>query len=129
MLKRNEVLLGLQSSLARKIKIPNVLVDDILTLDANKAPFLVIRPSNTEIRATNSDTWKHAMSLEFEILAPSKDLADHLLEQVLEELEIFSAAHKDPKGIRVEKVEIAATPLYALILELDMVFFTPSFRS
>ncbi|GMT38525.1 hypothetical protein [Helicobacter bizzozeronii] len=127
MLKRNEVLLGLQSVLTRKIKIPNILVDDILTLDASKAPFLVIRTTDTEINATNNDTWKHAMALEFEILAPSKDMADHLLEQVLEELEIFQA-HKNPKSIRVEKVEIAATPLYSLVFEMDIIFFTPSFR-
>ncbi|WP_120952216.1 hypothetical protein [Helicobacter sp. L8] len=128
MLKRNEVLLGLQSVLARKIKIPNVIVDDILTLDANKAPFLVIRTTDTQISAPSNDSWKHTMELEFEILAHDKEMADHLLEQVLEELEIF-AAHKNPKGIKVEKVEIASTPLYSLVLEMEIIFFTPSFRS
>ncbi|WP_104751325.1 hypothetical protein [Helicobacter salomonis] len=129
MLRRNEILLALQSALQRKIKIPNVLVDDILTFDVSKAPFLVIRTSETQISAPSNDSWKHVMALEFEILAPSKEMADHLLEQVLEELEIFAAAHKNPKGIRVEKVEIASTPLYSLVLEMEVLFFTPSFRS
>lgn len=127
MLKRNELLMGLQTALARKIQIPNIVIDDIFTYDVRKGPFLVIKTTDTEIQTTNADTWKHTMAVEFEILAPNKETADHLLEELLAELEVF-AAQKQPKGIKVEKLEVSSTPLYALALEMDFVFFTPSFR-
>ncbi|WP_104578082.1 hypothetical protein [Helicobacter felis] len=129
MLRRNEILLNLQAALARKIPIAKVLVDDIFTMDVKKAPFLVVRPADTEITSTASDTWKHVMSVELEILAPNKDIVDQILEEVLLELEVFQAASKMVKGVKMDKVEIATTPLFSLTLEMDILFFTPSYRS
>ncbi|WP_104682613.1 hypothetical protein [Helicobacter felis] len=127
MLRRNELLCALQAQLQAKIPA-KVVLDDVLTLDVKKSPFLVLRTTETEIIPTASDTWKHCMSVELEIMGGGKGVVEQLFEEVLLQLEVFSA-NKLVKGVKTEKIEIAATPLYSLVLEFDLLFFTPSYRS
>lgn len=128
MLIRNEIVENLQQKLQREISQATILIDDILTLDINKSPFIVIRQTDTQISTPSSQSWKHTLGLEIEIIATSKSKSDELLESILLTLENFSGI-KNITAIKVEKSEIATTQAFSMSIELEIIYFTPSFRA
>ncbi|WP_104740709.1 hypothetical protein [Helicobacter bizzozeronii] len=108
--------------------LAKVIVDDILALQVENAPFVILRTTDTHIHST-LDAWRHTMEIECEILAKTKAQADTLLEIILHALEVFGGVAKKVKGLKVQKVEVASTPLYSLLIELEMMFSTPSFKA
>ncbi|WP_304382727.1 hypothetical protein, partial [uncultured Helicobacter sp.] len=102
MLIRNEIVENLQQKLQAEISKATFLIDDILILDINKSPFIVIRQTDTQISIPSSQSWKHTLGLEIEIIATSKSKSDELLESILLTLENFSGI-KNITAIKVEK--------------------------
>ena len=100
MLIRNEIVENLQQKLQAEISKATFLIDDILILDINKSPFI----------------------------ATSKSKSDELLESILLTLENFSGI-KNITAIKVEKSEIATTQAFSVSIELEIIYFTPSFRA
>lgn len=128
MLIRNEIVENLQQKLQAEISKATFLIDDILILDINKSPFIVIRQTDTQISIPSSQSWKHTLGLEIEIIATSKSKSDELLESILLTLENFSGI-KNITAIKVEKSEIATTQAFSASIELEIIYFTPSFRA
>lgn len=128
MLIRNEIVENLQQKLQAEISKATFLIDDILILDINKSPFIVIRQTDTQISIPSSQSWKHTLGLEIEIIATSKSKSDELLESILLTLENFSGI-KNITAIKVEKSEIATTQAFSVSIELEIIYFTPSFRA
>ena len=128
MLIRNEIVENLQQKIQAEISKATFLIDDILILDINKSPFIVIRQTDTQISIPSSQSWKHTLGLEIEIIATSKSKSDELLESILLTLENFSGI-KNITAIKVEKSEIATTQAFSVSIELEIIYFTPSFRA
>lgn len=128
MLIRNEICINLQERLQREINQATILLDDILTLDIAKAPFIVIKQRDTEINNASSGSWKHNLGLEIEIIATSKASSDGLLESTLNTLESFNGV-KNVSAIKIEKNEIATIEAFSTSIELEIIYFTPSYKA
>ena len=128
MLIRNEICENLKMCLEQEIKEARILLDDTAIYDTNHAPFIVIRQTNTEISTPSSDSWKHVMELEIQIITLNKSQSDQLLESVLHTLQSFSGI-KNITAINVEKSEIATSEVLSVSIELEVIYFTPSYRA
>lgn len=128
MLIRNEICKNLKMTLQGKIPKAQILLDDIAIYDINNAPFIVIKQSNTEISSSTSESWKHNLGLEIEIITQSKAESDMLLESCLHTLETFRGI-KNMRGINVEKIQIATSEAFSVSIEFEMMYFTPSYRA
>lgn len=127
MLIRNEICENLKTKLQEELQAI-VLLDDILSYDIARAPFVVIKQKDTSISSPSSDSWKHTLGLECEIITTSKAKSDELLESLLKSLESFKGV-KNITGINVEKVQVATSEAYSVSLEFEMLYFTPSYRA
>ena len=126
MLVRNTICENLKAHL--KDLSATILLDDILTHDIAKAPFIVIKQKDTAIASPTSDSWKHTMGLEAQIIATSKATSDELLEAVLLKLESFRGI-KNITNISVEKVQVATSEAFSISIDFEILYFTPSYRA
>ena len=122
MLIRNEICENLKTKLQEELQAI-ILLDDILSYDIARAPFVVIKQKDTSISSPSSDSWKHTLGLECEIITTSKAQSDTLLESLLKSLESFKGV-KNITGINVEKVQVATSEAYSVSLEFEMIYFT-----
>ena len=127
MLIRNEICENLKTKFQEELQA-TILLDDILTYDISHAPFVVIKQNDTNITSPTSDSWKHTLGLECEIITTSKANSDELLESLLKSLESFKGV-KNITGINVEKVQVASSEAFSVSLEFEMIYFTPSYRA
>lgn len=128
MLIRNEICENLKMCLEKDIQEARILLDDIAIYDINNAPFIVIKQQNTEISSPSSENWKHILGLEIAIITQSKAQSDALLESTLQTLQTFSGI-KNITAINVEKIEIATSEAFSVSIELEIIYFTPSYRA
>ncbi|WP_300900886.1 hypothetical protein [Helicobacter typhlonius] len=128
MLVRNEICENLKMCLQERIPQAQILLDDIIIYDINNAPFIVIKQNNTEISSPTSGNWKHNLGLEVNIITQSKAQGDTLLELSLSVLETFKGV-KNITGINVEKIQNATSEALSVNIELEIMYFTPSYKA
>lgn len=77
---------------------------------------------------SSSGNWKHNLGLEVNIITQSKAQLDTLLELSLSVLETFKGV-KNITGINVEKIQIATSEALSVSIELEIMYFTPSYKA